>query len=109
MNDRYDIILDCAKQGPEQVRMKGYLYNTYIMLNSPMLRNFDQRGLILGALQNLGDIARFNIPILQNKGGCVKWGFFMPDQMGINFLQQLVESGKVGYQSLRISKINLFR
>ncbi|EFN76030.1 Reticulon-4-interacting protein 1 [Harpegnathos saltator] len=90
----YDIILDCAKQGPEYVREKGYLYNTYITLNSPMLKNFDQHGLILGALQNLGDIARFNIPIAQNKG-CVKWGYFMPNQTGINFLQELVESGKI--------------
>ncbi|XP_014484245.1 PREDICTED: reticulon-4-interacting protein 1, mitochondrial [Dinoponera quadriceps] len=90
----YDIILDCAKQGPELVRKKGYPCDTYVTLNSPMLRNFDQYGLIMGTIQNLGDIARLNIPIAQNKG-CVKWGFFVPDQTGMNVLQGLVESGRI--------------
>lgn len=108
INNRYDIILDCAKQGPERVRMKGYPYNTYITLNSPMLKNFDQHGLVLGALQNLGDIARFNVPTAQNQG-CVKWAFFMADRTGIDFLQEFVKSGKVKYQGLRISKVDLSR
>lgn len=99
MNHRYDIILDCTRQGPEQIRMKGYPYNTYITLDSPMLKNFDQHGLVLGALQNVGDIARFNIPIAQNKG-CVKWGFFLRSQEGIRVIQELVENGRVGYQCL---------
>lgn len=109
LNDRYDIILDCAKQGPEQVRMKGYQYDTYVTLNSPMLSNFDRHGLALGVLQNLTDITRFNIPLVQNKGGYVKWGFFVPDQTGISVLQGLVDSGKVGSISTRISKMNLSR
>lgn len=92
--NRYDIILDCARTGPEYVKMKGYPYDTYIMLNSPMLKNIDQHGLLIGAVKNVSDLVKFNIPNAQNKS-CVKWGFFVPSQMGLDVLQELVESGKV--------------
>lgn len=91
---RYDIILDCAKMGPEYVRMKGYPHDTYIALNSPLLNNFDHHGLIMGMVKNLGDLLKFNIPKAENKS-CVKWGFFIPSQTGINVLQKLVENEEV--------------
>ncbi|XP_012537852.1 reticulon-4-interacting protein 1, mitochondrial [Monomorium pharaonis] len=90
----YDMILDCANQGPEHVRMKGYPHDTYIALNSPLLKNVDHHGLIMGMARNLGDLLKFNIPNAENKS-CVKWAFFMPSQTGINVLQKLVENGKI--------------
>lgn len=92
--NRYDIILDCANQGPELVKIKGYQYNTYIALNPPLLKNIDQHGLIVGMVKNIGNLLKFNIPTLENKS-CVKWGFFMPFQTGINVIQKFVEDGKV--------------
>ena len=88
------MILDCANQGPEHVRMKGYPHDTYIALNSPLLKNVDHHGLIMGMARNLGGLLKFNIPNAENKS-CVKWAFFMPSQTGINVLQKLVENGKV--------------
>lgn len=88
------MILDCANQGPEYVRMKGYPHDTYIALNSPLLKNFDHHGLVMGMVQNLGDLLKFNVPKVENKS-CVKWGFFIPSQTGINVLQDLVEDEKV--------------
>ncbi|XP_012054771.1 PREDICTED: reticulon-4-interacting protein 1, mitochondrial [Atta cephalotes] len=90
----YDIILDCAKLGPEYVRMKRYPHDTYIALNSPLLNNFDHHGLIMGMAKNLGDFLKFNIPKTENKS-CVKWGFFIPSQTGINVLQKLVENEEI--------------
>ncbi|XP_018352213.1 PREDICTED: reticulon-4-interacting protein 1, mitochondrial [Trachymyrmex septentrionalis] len=90
----YDIILDCAKLGPEYVRMKGYPHDNYIALNSPMLNNFDHHGLILGMAKNLGDLLKFNIPKAENKSW-VKWGFFIPSQTGIDVLQKLVENEEI--------------
>ncbi|EZA58289.1 Reticulon-4-interacting protein 1, mitochondrial [Ooceraea biroi] len=90
----YDIILDCANQGPEQIRMKGYPHNTYVGLNSPVLKNIDQHGLLVGMAKNLGDLLRLNVPQPKN-ASCVKWGFFVPSRTGLNVLQQLVESEKI--------------
>lgn len=90
----YDIILDCANQGPEHVRMKGYPHSTYIGLNSPLLKNTDQHGLVIGMAKNVQDFFKFNIPKAENTS-CVKWGFFIPSQSGINVLQKLVENKKI--------------
>ncbi|XP_011166443.2 reticulon-4-interacting protein 1, mitochondrial [Solenopsis invicta] len=90
----YDMILDCANQGPEHVRIKGYPHDTYITLNSPLLKNVDHHGLIMGMVRNFGDLLKFNIPKAENKS-CVKWGFFMPSRIGINFLQKLVENEEI--------------
>lgn len=59
-----------------------------------MLKNVDQFGLIGGAVKNIGDILRYNVPIPTNKSW-VKWGFFIPSQIGIEMLQKLVETEKV--------------
>lgn len=88
------MILDCANQGPEHVRMKGYPHDTYVGLNSPLLKNLDNHGLVMGMAKNLENFLKFNIPIAENKS-CVKWGFFVPSQTGINVLQKLVENEQV--------------
>lgn len=90
----YDIILDCANQGPSQIRAKGYPHNTYISLNSPVLKNIDEYGLISGTVKNIGELVKYNIPIGDNKG-TVKWGFFVPSRTGISMIEELVENGKV--------------
>ncbi|XP_012232212.1 reticulon-4-interacting protein 1, mitochondrial [Linepithema humile] len=90
----YDIILDCANQGPEHVKMKGYPHNTYIALNSPLLKNIDQHGLVVGMIKNVENLLKLNIPRAENKS-CVKWGFFVPSQVGINVLQNFVENEKI--------------
>ncbi|KAF3430289.1 hypothetical protein E2986_00320 [Frieseomelitta varia] len=90
----YNIILDCANQGPDQIRLKNYPHNTYITLNSPLLKNTDQHGLIVGTVKNIGELLKYNIPIIENKN-TVKWGFFTPSETGIKTLKEFVENGKV--------------
>ncbi|XP_011311536.1 reticulon-4-interacting protein 1, mitochondrial [Fopius arisanus] len=90
----YEIILDCANQGPELVRQKGFECGTYITLNSPLLRNVDELGYVGGAFKNLADLLKYNIPLKENKS-FVKWGFFAPCSAGMKTLQELVEDGKI--------------
>ncbi|KAI4483680.1 hypothetical protein M0804_007940 [Polistes exclamans] len=90
----YDIILDCSNQGPDLINSKGYPYYTYITLNSPLLKNIDQLGLVAGAFKNLGDIFKYNIPTSNNKGS-IKWGFFVPSETGMNMLHNFVECGQI--------------
>ncbi|XP_053973248.1 reticulon-4-interacting protein 1, mitochondrial [Hylaeus volcanicus] len=90
----YNIILDCANQGPNLIRSKGFPHCTYITLNSPLLKNIDQHGLIAGTVKNIRELVKYNIPTAENKS-FVKWGFFAPSQVGIKALQEFVERGKV--------------
>ncbi|KAF7385313.1 hypothetical protein V1477_000809 [Vespula maculifrons] len=90
----YDIILDCSNQGPDLINSKGYPYYTYITLNSPLLKNIDQLGLIAGTFKNLGDIFKYNIPKSNNKGS-VKWGLFVPSETGMSMLHDFVECGQI--------------
>lgn len=90
----YDIILDCANQGPEYVKMKAYPHNTYITLNSPLLKNVDQHGLVIGMIKNVENLLKFNVPRAENKS-CVKWGFFIPSRTGLNVLQNFVQDEKI--------------
>jgi len=85
--------LDCANQGPEYVRLEGYPHKTYIGLNSPILKNIDEYGLIVGMIKNLGELLRFNMP--KTNENWVKWGFFVPSQTGMHVLGELVKNGKV--------------
>ncbi|XP_031838061.1 NAD(P)H oxidoreductase RTN4IP1, mitochondrial [Nomia melanderi] len=94
MEGPYNIILDCANQGLHQIRSKGYPHSTYITLNSPLLKNIDEHGLIAGGVKNIGELIKYNVPSIGNKG-FVKWGFFVPSQIGIRTLREYVETGKI--------------
>ncbi|KAG7199587.1 hypothetical protein KM043_014193 [Ampulex compressa] len=90
----YDIILDCCNQGPERIKAKNYPHFNYITLNSPLVKNIDEHGLIAGTVRNIGELVKYNVPKLDNKS-LVKWGFFAPSQTGIKMLQTFVESEKI--------------
>ncbi|XP_012267366.2 reticulon-4-interacting protein 1, mitochondrial [Athalia rosae] len=90
----YDIILDCCNQGIDVIRAKGYPHNTFITLNSPLLRNIDEYGWVAGSMKNIGELIKYNVPMIENKS-FVKWAVFVPSQTGINVIQKFVESGKI--------------
>lgn len=90
----YDIILDCAGKGSEYASSLPWTFDSYITFKSPLLKNFDSHGLVAGGLINARDIITSNISAL-NKGGNVKWGYFMPAQNGIHFLKKTAERSKL--------------
>lgn len=78
------------------IRSKGYPHSTYITLNSPLLKNVDENGLLFGSLKNLSTILEQNVPLNENRS-FVKWGFFAPSSTGIEAIQNLVEANQVNF------------
>ena len=97
--------MDCCNQGPDVVQSKGYPHCNYITLNSPLLKNIDEHGLICGSMKNFADLLKYNLPINEKKS-LVKWGFFAPSPTGINMIQELVERKQVKLNAMH--KIFLF-
>lgn len=89
----YDIILDCASKGAEYANQLPWNFSNYVTFKSPLLKNFDEKGLLLGGFNNLKDLLTQNITAINNKG-IVKWGYFLPSKNGINYLTRLVENKK---------------
>lgn len=89
---RYHIILDGAKIGYQNIP-KSWQYDTYVTLNSPLLLNTDKRGLICGLAYSVINLLEANL--LRKSSGSVKWGFFLPDRKGFEFINKLIDSGKV--------------
>jgi NADPH:quinone reductase-like Zn-dependent oxidoreductase len=89
----YDVILDCAGKGAEYASTLPWNFGNYITFKSPLLRNFDDQGMLVGGLNNIKDLLAQNISV--NRKGVVKWGYFLPTKNGISYLKHLVESKKL--------------
>lgn len=72
----------------------NWKYDTYITLNSPLLLNTDNYGLIPGLAQSANELLSANLNRCQD-GSSVKWGFFFPSNSGFNFINNLVLQRKV--------------
>lgn len=90
----YDLIIDCASKGPEYANSMSWKFNTYVTFKSPLLKNFDEKGMLVGGFNNLKALMTQNITALCNKG-VVKWGYILPSKSGILYLKRLVEDGKL--------------
>lgn len=90
----YDIILDCAGKGSEYASALPWTFGSYITFKSPLLKNFDEHGLISGGFINAKNLITSNLSALSGNG-TVKWGYFVPAQHGIQYLKKLVEKEKL--------------
>lgn len=90
----YDLILDCAGLGTEYANTLRWSFNNYVTFKSPLLKNFDEKGFIVGGLESVKALLSTNIPVL-GKGSAVKWGYFIPLPNGIEYLTKLVENGQL--------------
>ncbi|XP_070492371.1 reticulon-4-interacting protein 1 homolog, mitochondrial-like [Chironomus tepperi] len=86
----YDIILDCAGKGTEYANVHPWKFKNYVTFKSPLLKNFDEQGMLIGGFNNLKNLLSQNIGALSGSG-VVKWGYFVPLKNGITYLTQLVE------------------
>lgn len=84
--------MDCAKTGHENIP-KNWNYDNYITLNSPLLKNTDEYGLVGGLMTSARDLLLPNF-YNQNKGW-IKWGFFIDSRMGLEFIDDLIKKKKV--------------
>lgn len=97
---QFDIILDAAGLGPDPSQyaacLKQWSNAKYITLRSPLLKNFDEHGLVLGALKSAADLVQPNVTTgALSQGATLRWGFFMPCNAALDEIQLLVEAGKV--------------
>lgn len=86
----YDIILDCAKFGHQNIP-NNWRYKRYVTLNSPLLVNSDQYGFFGGLIVSAKDVLTSNIPKVI-EGKTVRWGFVTPRKDGLNFIANLIEN-----------------
>lgn len=93
MFSRYDIILDCAKFGHENIP-SAWKYSSYITLNSTLLLNTDKYGLLGGLASCAAEIIPANVATIP-MGKCVKWAYFVPCQEGMDFINHLVKKCEV--------------
>lgn len=98
---KYDIILDAAglgaDAGPNYADcLKDWNLSKYITLRSPMLRNVDEYGVVLGMMKNTVDLIVTNVKTgVTSQCSTVRWGFFLPSSDAIKEITALVEQGKM--------------
>lgn len=89
----FDLIVDCAGKGAEYANTLPWKFQRYVTFSSPLLKNFDSKGIVNGSLQNIHDLLHMN----SSYGGesKIRWGFFFPDQAGIKYISSLVGNNKL--------------
>lgn len=91
----YDIIFDAAGLGPDYATTLPWKFSQYITLEPPFLNNTDSSGLVLGTIKSVWSLLKSNAHTIFSKRGLLKWGVFMSASQGIEYLKNLVESGKM--------------
>ncbi|XP_044751143.1 reticulon-4-interacting protein 1 homolog, mitochondrial-like [Coccinella septempunctata] len=91
--NRYDIILDCAKFGIDRVPNE-WKFGQYITLNSPLILNTDEYGLVGGLMKSTSSLLSQNIMKLKD-GKRVKWGFFIPSNSGFELIDRLAKNNQL--------------
>ncbi|KAJ9583202.1 hypothetical protein L9F63_022449 [Diploptera punctata] len=98
---KYDIILDAAGLGADVGLslidcLKDWNLSKFITLRSPMLRNADEYGFVVGMMKNTVDILMSNIKTnLSSQTSTIRWAFYLPLPEAIKEITTLVEKGKM--------------
>lgn len=95
--------MDCAGIGQDNISeyleaLKNYKFSKYITLKSPMIKNFDEYGLLFGAVRNVADLASVNlISGILPKTSSVRWGFFIPLESALIEINEKVTKKQVSF------------
>lgn len=74
------------------IRSRGSI----VTLRSPLLTNIDQHGLIAGSIKSAVDLILPNVTSgVFKKGSLIKWAYFMPCEMAVKEISDLVNQKKV--------------
>lgn len=91
----YDIVLDCAGKGAEYASKVDWSFKHYVTFSSPLLRNNDEHGMVCGSVKSFVELAQTNMQSVLNNKGLVKWAYVAMLPNGLEYLQKLLEQGKV--------------
>jgi hypothetical protein len=91
-----------ADVGPKYADcLKDWNLSKFITVRSPLLRNVDDYGMIVGMMKNTVDLLVTNVKTgISSKCSTVRWGFFLPLSDAIKEITTLVEEGKVSALTL---------
>ncbi|KAF2902857.1 hypothetical protein ILUMI_03332 [Ignelater luminosus] len=89
----YDIILDCAKFGYQNIP-QTWKFKRYVTLNSPLLINTDKYGLVGGLAASMNELVGANLTKCLD-GKSMRWGFFVPSSDGLKFIDGLVRNKQI--------------
>ncbi|XP_066141407.1 reticulon-4-interacting protein 1 homolog, mitochondrial-like [Euwallacea fornicatus] len=90
---KYNIILDAAKVGIDNIP-NSWKYESYVTLNSPLLVNNDNYGLVGGLIKSAGNLTAANASRICS-GKTVRWGYILPSNSGFKFIHELICQGKI--------------
>lgn len=91
---RFDIVVDCAGLGSEYAINSQLKFSKYVTFTTPILKNFDNLGIVRGLMTSVSNLFCPNMKALKN-GGRIMWAYFVPSNEGINYVYDLVNSGQV--------------
>ncbi|XP_075233279.1 NAD(P)H oxidoreductase RTN4IP1, mitochondrial-like [Lycorma delicatula] len=98
---KYDIIFDVAGIPESDIQnyiplLKEWALAKYITLRSPLLRNFDNFGLIPGMFQNAKELLLPNLTTgAVTRGSSIRWAFFVPLPNGLDEIHHLIATKKI--------------
>lgn len=92
---RFDFILDCVGlERPMTHMLRRGSFATYVTVNSPLLKNTDDLGLVPGLATSACQALQFTLRELAD-GHSARWAFFSPSGEALKEMAQLVQLGKV--------------
>lgn len=103
----YEVILDCAGLGGDEVGARAWRFSRYVTLSTPLLRNMDAHGVAPGLVTSAAAlVAQSARAVLQRVSPLsppapgsllpphVRWAYFMPNASDIQMLYKLAELRK---------------
>ena len=76
-------------------RIENWKFRTFVTLNSPLLRNIDKNGLVMGTLQSGFNLLTANLLTTLSRKKTVRWAYFVPFKSGLLFVNDLLTANKV--------------
>lgn len=104
---KFDIILDCAKFGYQNVP-STWNYSKFITLNGNLLQHTDRYGLVPGLALSVADLLTPNISGVV-RGRTVRWAFFAPSKDALLFVDKLLRRRKISptiHKVFKFSEMN---
>ncbi len=98
----FDFILNATAGAHNRDQMTHFAINhlrkwkdaKYVTLSSPLLKNTDQFGLIMGTALSAFQASKDTINSL-SEGTSVRWAFYCPDSNALKTITELVENSKI--------------
>lgn len=94
----YEIISSLVNRNRSGPSSSSTIFNKkrtmYITLSSPLLRNFDQYGMVSGTMTTLSDAILDTLNGIQ-RGVSFRWAYYLPNNKALAYIAELVERSAI--------------